>query len=243
MNAQTEIAHLHIKKPTAPRFEFTTPTSGKTILKLSHVNGTTHSLLAASDGDKWTHPQTQCTVCSTQRPHKANVKATIGLTNKWRSLCAHHIFVLIILADEVHLRSSRAVGCSYVLFRRRCMLLCAISPDGHTEIPWCVSESLWGHYVLLQHSPEWLYRLYVRSCTLSSCYSSCRRLKKNLVKKCKTCCFFCFFILDEVWVALTPSWKFKQTCNTAHTRKKNSIHSFNSLFCDTFTSKHCGENF
>lgn len=77
----------------------------------------------------------------------------------------------------------------------------------------------------------------------SSCYSSCRRLKKNLVKKCKTCCFFCFFILDEVWVALTPSWKFKQTCNTAHTRKKNSIHSFNSLFCDTFTSKHCGENF
>lgn len=91
-------------------------------------------------------------------------------------MCASHLCV--ILADEVHLGSSRSVGCSYVLFRRRCMLLCVISSDGHSEIPWCVSESLWGQYVLLQHSPEWLYRLYVRSCTLSSRYSSCRRLEK-----------------------------------------------------------------
>lgn len=124
--------------------------------------------------------------------------------------------------------SSRSVGCSsYVLF---CMLLCAISPNGHTEIPWCVSESPWGHYVLLQHSPDWVYRLYVQSCTLSSCHSS--RLKKNLVRKCKTSHYqVVFFNLDEVWVALTLSRKFKQTRNTVHTNmsakeKLNVLHSF-----------------
>lgn len=237
MNAQTEIAHLHIRKPTAPRFEFSTPTSGRTILKLSHVNGTTHSLLAASDGDKWTHPQTQCTVCSTQRPHKANVKATIGRTNKWRSLCMHvritslcwsYLLMKFIWGvrerlDAVMFCSDVAV-CSYVRFHqmdiqrfldvwaRVCgdiMFFCSIALSDY--IGYMYGAARCPHVIPLVGG------------------------LKNLVKKCKTCCFFVFFILDEVWVALTPSWKFKQTCNTAHTRKKNSIHSFNSLFCDTFT--------